>query len=62
MEKEQVLTLIDAFKVFKEDSETDTTTHIIRLSDDERIQEIARMLSGAQITEQAIANAKTLLA
>ena len=50
------------FKVFKEDSETDTTTHIIRLSDDERIQEIARMLSGAQITEQAIANAKTLLA
>ncbi|MBP5345120.1 MAG: DNA repair protein RecN [Bacteroidales bacterium] len=49
------------FKVFKEDSENDTTTHINQLTPDERIQEIARMLSGAQITEQAIANAKTLL-
>ncbi len=50
------------FKVVKEDSQTDTTTHIYELSGDERIREIARMLSGAQITEQAIANAKTLLA
>ena len=50
------------FKVVKEDSATDTTTHIYELTGDERIREIARMLSGAQITEQAIANAKTLLA
>ena len=49
------------FKVFKEDSANDTTTHINQLTADERIQEIARMLSGAHITEQAIANAKTLL-
>ena len=48
------------FKVFKEDSANDTTTHINQLTADERIQEIARMLSGAHITEQAIANAKTL--
>lgn len=49
------------FKVYKEDSETDTTTHINQLTGDERIQEIARMLSGSKITEQAIANAKTLM-
>jgi len=49
------------FKVYKEDSETETTTHINKLSENERITEIARMLSGSQITEQAIANAKTLM-
>ena len=49
------------FKVFKEDSATDTTTHINQLSGDERVREIARMLSGSQITEQAIANARTLM-
>jgi len=49
------------FKVFKEDSANDTTTHINQLTAQERIHEIARMLSGAHITEQAIANAKTLL-
>lgn len=49
------------FKVYKEDSDTDTTTHINELKGDERVQEIARMLSGSQITEQAIANAKTLM-
>lgn len=49
------------FKVFKQDSETDTTTHIVQLSHEERIQEIARMLSGATITAEAINNAKVLL-
>ncbi len=49
------------FKVYKEDSETETTTHINELCGDDRIHEIARMLSGSQITEQAIANAKTLM-
>lgn len=49
------------FKVYKEDSATDTTTHINELVDEERVKEIARMLSGSQITEQAIANAKTLM-
>jgi DNA repair protein RecN (Recombination protein N) len=44
------------FKVYKEDSETDTQTHIIRLSDEERIREIARMLSGSNITPEAIEN------
>lgn len=49
------------FKVYKQDSESDTTTHIIQLSTDERINEIARMLSGSKITEEAINNAKTLI-
>ncbi|MCR5394451.1 MAG: DNA repair protein RecN [Bacteroidales bacterium] len=49
------------FRVYKEDSDTDTTTHINRLSEQERVLELARMLSGSQITEQAIANARTLL-
>lgn len=49
------------FQVYKEDSATDTTTHINELSGEERVREIARMLSGAKITEQAIANAQTLL-
>lgn len=49
------------FKVFKQDNENDTTTHIVQLSSDERINEIARMLSGSKITEEAINNARTLL-
>lgn len=49
------------FKVYKQDSESDTTTHIVQLSNDERINEIARMLSGSKITEEAINNAKTLI-
>ncbi len=38
-----------------------TLTNIQMLSDDERIQELARMLSGSEITPEAIANAKSLL-
>ncbi len=34
---------------------------IIRLSEDRRIEEIARMLSGSTLTDAAIANAKALL-
>ncbi len=49
------------FKVYKEDSETDTQTHIIRLDGDDRVREIARMLSGATLTPEAIENARVLL-
>ena len=34
---------------------------IVRLSDDQRVMEVARMLSGSVLTEAAIANAKSLL-
>ena len=50
------------FKVSKSDSETATTSHITQLSKEERIQELAKMLSGSKITEAAITNAKELLA
>lgn len=48
-------------KVYKEDDETETTTHIVALSKDERINEIARMLSGSKITDEARKNALTLI-
>jgi len=43
-------------------SKKDDRTTMRRLSDEERIMEIARMLSGAAITPEAIENAKSLLA
>lgn len=49
------------YKVFKEDNATETNTHILLLDDEKRIEEIARMLSGATLTPQAIENARVLL-
>jgi DNA repair protein RecN (Recombination protein N) len=34
---------------------------IVRLSEDERVMEVARMLSGSVLTDAAVANAKSLL-
>jgi DNA repair protein RecN (Recombination protein N) len=49
------------FRVFKADIDEQTITHIEQLSSEQRIQEIARMLSGSDITPEALANAKTLI-
>lgn len=49
------------YKVYKADSDDSTTTNLIRLSDSERITEIARMLSGATVTDAAVENAKVML-
>ena len=49
------------YKVYKEDTETGTNSHIRQLSHEERINEIANMLSGATLTEAALNNAKALL-
>lgn len=49
------------YKVFKQDNETETISNIRRLTDEERINEVAQMLSGATLTEAALHNAKTLL-
>ncbi|MGM9675393.1 MAG: DNA repair protein RecN [Bacteroidaceae bacterium] len=49
------------YKVYKQDNDSHTASHIVRLSDDERVTEIAHMLSGAEVTEAAIENAKQLL-
>ena len=39
----------------------DVTSHIKKLSPEERVQEIARMLSGSVISDEAVANARRLL-
>jgi DNA repair protein RecN (Recombination protein N) len=49
------------YYVYKEDTEERTITRIKPLSRDERIHEIARMLSGSTLTDASIANAKDLL-
>ena len=49
------------YKVYKEDTETGTNSHIRQLNQEERIHEIANMLSGATMTEAALNNAKALL-
>lgn len=49
------------YKVYKQDNETETNSHIRRLTDEERVEEIAHMLSGATLTEAALNNARTLL-
>lgn len=49
------------YKVYKEDTETGTNSHILQLSQEERINEIANMLSGATLTDAALNNAKALL-
>ena len=49
------------YKVYKEDTETGTNSHIRQLNQEERIHEIANMLSGATLTEAALNNAKALL-
>lgn len=49
------------YKVYKADNADSTETQIKQLTPDERIIEIATMLSGNQITQSAINNAKELL-
>lgn len=49
------------YKVYKQDNETETNSHIRSLADEERVEEIAHMLSGATLTEAALNNAKALL-
>lgn len=49
------------YKVYKEDTDDGTNSHIIELSKKERINEIANMLSGSTLTEAAVNNAKALL-
>lgn len=51
----------DHFFVYKEDTTDRTITRIKKLIKDERIREVARMLSGASLTNASIANAKDLL-
>lgn len=49
------------FVVYKEESELESKTKIRLLSPSERVEDIARMLSGAEITAEAIENARVML-
>lgn len=49
------------YKVEKHDTDTGTTSIMRRLSDDERVTEIASMLSADNITDAALQNARDLL-
>jgi DNA repair protein RecN (Recombination protein N) len=49
------------FLVYKEDNDRETVTRLKQLSQEERISELAKMLSGEVITEAARMNAVELL-
>lgn len=49
------------YKVLKEETEVGTLSHMKELNEQQRIEEIAQMLSGSDITPAALANAKELL-
>ena len=49
------------YKVYKEETPEGTVSHTRRLTDEERIGEIAQMLSGSDISDAAIKNAIELL-
>jgi DNA repair protein RecN (Recombination protein N) len=49
------------YRVSKTDTAEGTTSNMVLLSQEERIREIAQMLSGSDITDAAINNAKELL-
>lgn len=50
------------FRVEKIKTANDTTTNVIELSDEERLEEIARMLGGMTITEHTRAHASEMIA
>jgi DNA repair protein RecN (Recombination protein N) len=49
------------YHVSKNDSKDKTSTNVIQLKEDERINELAKMLSGEKLTDMAVENAKQLL-
>lgn len=49
------------YRVYKSDTATATATHLVRLTDEQRVEEIARMLSGSSLTAAALDNARELL-
>jgi DNA repair protein RecN (Recombination protein N) len=49
------------YHVYKDDTGDSTITKVKLLSPDERILEVARLLSGSEVTETALKNAKELL-
>ncbi|MBD8083242.1 DNA repair protein RecN [Chryseobacterium caseinilyticum] len=51
----------DNYKVVKQDVNGKTQSNIVALSDEDKLNEIAQLLSGSKITEAALAQAKELI-
>ena len=49
------------FKIAKSVSNDKTTTSVHEILADERVNEIARIISGSEITPESVATAKTLM-
>jgi DNA repair protein RecN (Recombination protein N) len=49
------------YKVYKEETEKGTVTNIVKLEQQERVREIAQMVSGEMLTDAALENASLLL-
>jgi DNA repair protein RecN (Recombination protein N) len=49
------------YHVYKEESDQSTITRVRLLKDDERVKEVARLLSGSTVTEAAMRNARELM-
>jgi len=49
------------YHVFKSDTEDKTRTKVVKLNEEGRVKELAKMMSGEKITDSAIENAKQLL-
>ncbi|MDP4270732.1 MAG: DNA repair protein RecN [Bacteroidota bacterium] len=49
------------YKVYKEDNEHSTATRLRKLDTNDRTAEVARMLSGAELTQAALENAQELI-
>ena len=52
---------VSHFKVYKSDGDDKTNTHVRPLSEEERVREIAGMISGSSISDAALDNARALL-
>lgn len=52
---------VHQYKVYKQENASSTTTHMKKLSESERINELAEMLGGKSLSASAIAHAKELL-
>jgi DNA repair protein RecN (Recombination protein N) len=49
------------YKIYKKEEKLTVNTYIAKLTEEERVEEIARLLSGKNISKEAIENAKTLM-
>jgi DNA repair protein RecN (Recombination protein N) len=49
------------FKIEKMSNDKTTTTNVHEITGDDRLNEIARIISGAKITPESLATAKTLI-